>query len=424
MKIDYKHRIADKILSRKLEGKGAVVIEGPKWCGKTTTAEQKAKSVIYISSPEEIEQYRNLVLIDPKLILDGDKPRLVDEWQNIPQIWDAIRYDVDHTNKFGQYILTGSTIPLDMSEVLHSGTGRFGWIRMRTMSLWESNDSNGSISLKKLFEGEEQSGVSDSNLEKLAFLACRGGWPQSLRMRDDVALDQAFDYVDAIVNRDIRLSDGKLRESSRVRRLMRSLARHQGQSVSFAKISKDLKDNEGDGMNPETVASYIRALERIFVTDDVEAWNPNIRSATAIRTVDTRYFTDPSIATASLGIGPQELVNDLTTFGFILETLCMRDLKIYANALNGNVYHYRDKNGLECDAVVHLRNGDYGLIEIKLGGDKLINDGVESLTKLYSLLDFSKMKKPAFMMILTGVGKYAYKRPDGIYVVPIDCLKD
>lgn len=424
MKIDYKHRIADKILSRKLEGKGAVVIEGPKWCGKTTTAEQKAKSVIYISSPEEIEQYRNLVLIDPKLILGGDKPRLVDEWQNILQIWDAIRYDVDHTNKFGQYILTGSTIPLDMSEVLHSGTGRFGWIRMRTMSLWESNDSNGSISLKKLFKGEEQSGVSDSNLEKLAFLACRGGWPQSLRMRDEVALDQAFDYVDAIVNRDIRLSDGKLRESSRVRRLMRSLARHQGQSVSFAKISKDLKDNEGDGMNPETVASYIRALERIFVTDDVEAWNPNIRSATAIRTVDTRYFTDPSIATASLGIGPKELVNNLTTFGFILETLCMRDLKIYANALNGDVYHYRDKNGLECDAVVHLRNGDYGLIEIKLGGDKLINDGIESLTKLYSLLDFSKMKKPAFMMIITGVGKYAYRRPDGIYVVPIDCLKE
>ena len=424
MGVDYKPRIADRILSLKLEGKGAVLIEGPKWCGKTTTAEQKAKSIIYISSPEDIEQYRNLVHINPRLILEGNKPRLIDEWQNIPQIWDSIRYDVDHTREFGQYILTGSTIPVDMSEVLHSGTGRFGWIRMRTMSLWESNDSNGSVSLKKLFEDEEQGGTSESDLDKLSFLVCRGGWPQSLRMREEVALDQAFDYVDAIANRDIQLSDGKLRESSRVRRLLRSLARHQGQSVSFAKISQDLKDNEGDGMNPETVATYIRALERIFVTDDVEAWNPNIQSATAIRTVDTRYFTDPSIATASLGMGPKNLISNLNTFGFIFETLCIRDLKIYANALNGNVYHYRDKNGLECDAVVHLRNGDYCLIEIKLGGEKLIEEGVKTLTKMYSLLDFNKMRKPAFMMVLVGVGKYAYRRRDGIYVVPIDCLKD
>lgn len=424
MEVDYKPRLADKILSLKLEGKGAVVIEGPKWCGKTTTAEQQAKSVIYISSPEDIEQYKNLVYINPQLILEGDKPRLIDEWQNIPQIWDSIRFDVDHTKKFGQYILTGSTIPVDMSDVLHSGTGRFGWIRMRTMSLWESNDSNGCISLSKLFQGEEQSGLSESNLEKLSFLTCRGGWPQSLRMREDVALEQAFDYVDAIANRDIRLSDGKARESTRVKRLLRSLARHQGQSVSFSKISSDLKDNEGDGMNPETVARYIRALEHIFVTDDIEAWNPNLQSSTAIRTVDTRYFTDPSIATASLGLGPKDLINNLSTFGFIFETLCIRDLKIYSSVLNGNVYHYRDKNGLECDAVIHLRNGEYGLIEIKLGGDKLIEDGAETLTKLHSLLDFSKMKRPAFMMVLVGVGKYAYRRKDGIYVVPIDCLKD
>lgn len=424
MEADYKPRLADKILAHKLEGKGAVLIEGPKWCGKTTTAEQYAKSVIYISSPEDIQQYKDLVYINPQLILEGNKPRLIDEWQNIPPIWDSIRHDVDHTKKFGQYILTGSTIPVDMSEVLHSGTGRFGWIRMRTMSLWESKDSNGSVSLSKLFDGEEQYGVSESNLEKLAFLTCRGGWPQSLIMRNEVALEQAFDYVDAIANRDIRLSDSKARESSRVKRLLRSLARHQGQSVSFAKISKDLKDNEGEGMNAETVANYIRALERIFVTDDIEAWNPNLQSSTAIRTVDTRYFTDPSIATASLGMGPEDLINSLSTFGFIFETLCIRDLKIYTDVLKGKVYHYRDKNGLECDAVIHLRNGKYGLIEIKLGGDKLIEDGVKTLTKLHSLLDFTKMKRPSFMMVLVGVGKYAYRRKDGIYVVPIDCLKD
>lgn len=424
MEETYKPRIVDRNLSLKLEGKGAVVIEGPKWCGKTTTAEQIAKSMIYISSPEEIRQYRDLVQMNPKLILEGEKPRLIDEWQNIPQIWDSIRYDVDHTRKLGQYILTGSTLPVDMSEVLHSGTGRFGWIRMRTMSLWESNDSNGAVSLKKLFDGEEQSGVSDNDLDKISFLTCRGGWPLALQMREAVALEQAYDYVDAIANRDISLSDGKLRESSRVRRLLRSLARLQGQAVSFSKISKDLKENEGDSMNAETVATYMRALERIFVTDDVQAWNPNIRSATAIRTVDTRYFTDPSIATASLGMGPKELINNLTTFGFIFETLCIRDLKIYADALDGNVFHYRDKNGLECDAVVHLRNGDYGLVEIKLGGDRLIDEGAESLKKLFSILDFEKMKKPSFMMILTAVGKYAYQRPDGIYVVPIDCLKD
>lgn len=420
----YKPRVVDQILSRKLKGKGAIVIEGPKWCGKSTTAEQIAKSVIYINSPEEINYYRQLVKISPKDILKGEKPLLLDEWQNIPSIWDSIRFEIDHSGLMGQFILTGSAIPVDMSGVMHSGTGRFGWLKMRTMSLWESNDSNGGVSLQNLFDGMEISAQTDASIEDLAYWACRGGWPVAIDLPKEIALDQAFDYVDAIVNRDIGLSDGRIRDNSRVRRLMRSLARHQGSQISFAKISEDLKENENTTIHDDTVASYIRALERIFVIEDVEAWNPNLRSSTAIRTLDTRYFSDPSIATASLGLGPKDLINDLNTFGFILETLCIRDLRVYAEPLNGKIYHYRDKNGLECDAICHLRDGRYGLIEIKLGGETLINEGIKNLLKLKNGLDFTKMSPPSFMMVIVGVGKYAYKNEDGIYVVPISCLKN
>lgn len=420
----YKPRVIDKVLNHKLRGKGAIVIEGPKWCGKTTTAEQFAKNIIYINSPEEINYYKQLVKISPKEILKGEKPLLLDEWQNIPSIWDSIRFEIDHTKQMGQFILTGSSIPVDMSEVMHSGTGRFGWLKMRTMSLWESGDSNGMISLKTIFDNEEITAQSDKTIEDIAYVTCRGGWPVAVDLPREVALDQAFDYVDAIVNRDIGLSDGKIRDNTRVRRLMRSLARHQGGQVSFAKISEDLKENEKTAIHDDTVASYIRALERIFVIEDVEAWNPNLRSSTAIRTLDTRYFSDPSIATASLGLGPQDLIKDLKTFGFIFETLCIRDLRVYAEPLNGKIYHYRDKNGLECDAICHLRDGRYGLIEIKLGGELLINEGIKNLLKLKSGLDFKKMPQPSFMMIIVGVGKYAYKNEDGIYIVPISCLKD
>lgn len=420
----YKPRVVDQLLTHKLKGKGAIVIEGPKWCGKTTTAEQIAKSVLYVNSPEDIEYYRQLVKISPKEILKGEKPLLLDEWQNIPSIWDSIRFEIDHSRLMGQFLLTGSAIPADMSEVMHSGTGRFGWLKMRTMSLWESNDSNGEVSLKDLFDNLDISAQSDTSIEDLAYWACRGGWPIAIDMPKDVALDQAYDYVDAIVNRDIGLSDGKLRDNARVRRLMRSLARNQGSQISFAKISEDLKENENTSIHDDTVAAYIRALERIFVIEDVEAWNPNLRSSTAIRTLDTRYFSDPSIATASLGLGPNDLINDLKTFGFILETLCIRDLRVYAEPLNGKIYHYRDKNGLECDAICHLRDGRYGLIEIKLGGDILIKEGIKNLLKLKNTLDPNKMRQPSFMMIIVGVGKYAYKNEDGIYIVPISCLRD
>lgn len=421
----YKQRIADRLLVRKLAGKGAVLLEGAKWCGKTTTAEQIARSVLYMSESGKIEQNKQLATMNPGLLLRGDKPRLIDEWQVAPQLWDSIRFEADHSHELGLFILTGSCVPADMSSVVHSGTGRFGWLKMRPMSLWESGDSTGEVSLKDIFEGKKQiEGVSKLDLERVAFVTCRGGWPLAVDMEDDIALDQAFDYLTAVEQRDIQQADGVERDPARVHRLLRSYARHQGSQASYATMRADLADNEGDSLSEETIASYIKALKSIFVVEDVEAWNPNLRSKAAIRTSDTRYFTDPSIATAALGLGPDDLISDLNTFGLIFETLCMRDLRVFAEALNGSVYHYRDKNGLECDAVIHLRSGHYGLVEIKLGGDKLIEEGVQTLTSLAEKIDTTKMKKPSFLMVLTANGSYAYQRTDGVYVVPIGCLKD
>lgn len=420
----YKKRIADNLLKRKLAGKGAILIEGAKWCGKTTTAEQIAKSIIYMSETGKVEQNKKLAILNPKLLLSGDFPRLIDEWQIAPQLWDSIRFESDH-GPLGQYILTGSSVPADMSQVVHSGTGRIGWLKMRTMSLWESEESTGEVSLSELFSTPEQIyGINKKDINWLSFVTCRGGWPLALEMNEDIALDQAFDYVDTIEKRDIQNADGVARDPVRVHRLLRSLARNQGSQASYGTIKADLEINESDSISEDTIASYIKALKEIFVVEDSEAWNPNLRSKTAIRSSDTRYFTDPSIATAALGIGPQDLLNDLNTFGLIFETLAVRDLRVYADSLSGSVYHFRDKNGLECDAVVHLRNGCYGLIEIKLGGDELINEGADSLKTLASKIDSSRMKMPSFMMVLVGVGAYAYRREDGVYVVPIECLKD
>lgn len=421
----YRPRIADKILERKLKGKGAVLIEGAKWCGKTTTAEQQAKSILYMSEPGKVEQNIQLATLNPKLLLKGDNPRLIDEWQIAPQLWDSIRFESDHRHQFGLFILTGSSVPPDMSKILHSGTGRFAWLRMRPMALWESGESTGDVSLSSLFDGNHDIvGLSNLDLERMAFITCRGGWPSSVEMSDDIALDQAFDYIDAVERRDIQRVDGVARDPGRVHRLLRSYARHQGGQVTNPTIRQDLIENEGESLDVDTIASYIKALKNIFVIEDVEAWNPNLRSKTAIRSSDTRYFTDPSIATAALGIGPNDLIADLNTFGLIFETLCIRDLRTYSEALNGGVYHYRDKNGLECDAVIHLRDGRYGLIEIKLGGDKLINEGATTLLELADKIDTTKMKKPSFMMVLTATGDYAFRREDGVLVVPIGCLKD
>ncbi len=421
----YRNRVVDAILQEKLEGKGAVLIEGPKWCGKTTTAEQIAKSVLYMDDPQSKEQNVNMAALNPKRLLSGETPRLIDEWQIAPKLWDAIRFEVDHRDDLGQFVLTGSAVPPDTKEITHSGTGRFSWLMMRPMSLYESGESTGEVSLSRLFEGKgEVDGESKLDLERIAFLICRGGWPRSIDMRDKIALNQAIDYYDAVVHSDINRADGVEKNPERVKRLMRSLARNQGQQIANTAIAADIAVNDESTINQETVASYISALKKIFVVEDMPAWNPNLRSKSAIRTSDTRYFVDASIAAAALGIGPNDLINDLNTMGFLFETMCVRDLRVYAEALGGSVYHFRNKAGLECDAVVHLRNGSYGLIEIKLGGEKLIREGVETLTSLTESIDTSKMKEPAFRMILTAADQYAYRREDGICIVPVGCLKD
>lgn len=422
---NYRRRIADDILKRKLEGKGAVLIEGPKWCGKTTTAEQIAASILYMDDPERKEQNISMADLNPKRLLKGDTPRLIDEWQLAPKLWDAIRFEVDHRGELGQFVLTGSAVPPDTKEITHSGTGRFTWLTMRPMSLFESGDSTGEVSLKELFNGlSEIDGCSDLDINRLAFLVCRGGWPQAVDMRDEIALDQAMDYFDAVVHSDINRADDIQKNPERVRRLMRSYARNQGSQVPNTVLAQDVSGGDETTISEETVSSYVNALRKIFVVEDMPAWNPNLRSKTAIRTSDTRYYVDPSIAVAALGIGPDDLINDLKTFGFLFETLCIRDLRVFADAINGEVYHYRDKNGQECDAVVHLRNGNYGLIEIKLGGDKLIEEGAVSLKSMASKIDTDKMRAPSFMMVLTGTGDYAYRRHDGVCVVPIGCLRN
>lgn len=424
--MNYRERIADKMLREKLDAMGAVLIEGPKACGKTTTAEQQAKSVIYIDDPTKQAQYKLMAQTNIGALLDGATPRLLDEWQMLPQLWDAIRFTVDHREGDGQFILTGSAVPADTSEIHHSGAGRYGWLLMRPMSLWESGDSTGEVSLGKLFTSPEAIGASSHvDIARLAYLICRGGWPRAVaKQTEKSALQQVVEYYRAIVGSDISRVDNVRRDSERAMRIMRSYARHQGAQVSVATISKDISANEVDAVSESTIEAYLTALRKIFVIEDMRAWNPNLRSKTSIRTSDTRYYVDPSIAVAALGLGPEDLTNDLETMGLLFETLCMRDLRVYADAIDGNVYHYRDKSGLECDAVVHLRNGQYGLIEIKLGGDSLIEDGVKTLTALSSLIDTTRMKAPAFKMVLTGVGDYAYCRPDGVYVVPIGTLRN
>lgn len=384
-----------------------------------------AGSILYMADPEKEKQNLTMAEINPGRLLKGKVPRLIDEWQIAPKLWDAVRFEVDHRDELGQFILTGSAVPASYEHIHHTGTGRFSWILMRPMSLYESLDSTGEVSLKELFEAPEQiDGENPLDLNRIAFLVCRGGWPRATDLEGEIALEQAFDYYDAVVKSDISRADGVTRDPERVKRLMRSYARNQGSQVTNTFIKEDMAVNDSDSLDTDTVYSYITALEKIFVIEEMEAWNPNLRSKTAVRTSNTRYFVDPSIAAAALGLGPQDLIADLNTFGFLFEAMCIRDLRVFADALNGKVYHFRDKTELECDAVVHLRNGSYGLIEVKLGGDKLIEEGAENLKKLRDKIDTTKMKAPSFLMVLIGAGDYAYRRQDGVYVVPLGCLKD
>lgn len=435
---EYKKRIADQMLADQLEASGAVLIEGPKYCGKTTLAKQQAGSVLSMADPDTLSQNLALARTNISRLLVGATPRLIDEWQIAPQFWDAVRNEVDKREDDGQFILTGSAVPpkpkkdaegnlIEEEQIHHSGTGRISRLKLRTMTLWESEDSTGMVSLGKLFENADSiDGESHIDLERLAYLTCRGGWPKAvLKKSEKAALAQAFNYFDAVVSNDIKRVDDVERDEELAKRIMRSYARNQASQASAGTILADIKTNGDEQMSENTVYSYVKALKEIFVIEDSVAWNPNLRSKTAIRTSDTRYFIDPSIATAALGMGPKDLINDMGTFGLIFETLAVRDLRVYAESLDGKVYHYRDKNNLECDAVVHLRNGSYGLIEIKIGGADLINGGAASLKSLSDKIDTTKMKKPSFLMVLTGIGDYAYKRPeDGVLVAPIGCLKD
>ena len=419
----YRNRIADRILLDKLEAKGAVLIEGPKWCGKTTTATQVAKSLILIQDPAKRDQYRKMAELNPSLLLEGETPRLIDEWQLAPQLWDAVRYEVDRRDEFNQFILTGSSVPILDRTTSHTGTGRISRMVMRPMSLFESGESNGSIALGDLFsEQKDIAAKSLIDIRHLAYLICRGGWPKALYQTDRIALRQARDYFDAVVESDISAVDGVYRNPQRVKLLMRSFSRFTASEAKITNIRADMVTNDSDSLDDDTIFSYITALKRIFVVEDLPAWSPNLRSKTAIRTSDTRHLVDPSIAVASLGIGPADLLNDLNTMSLLYESMCIRDLRVFAEALDGTVYHYRDKTGLECDAVIHLRNGSYAMVEVKLGGRE-IDIAADNLLRLKSKIDTDRMKAPSFMMVVTGTD-FAYRRKDGVFVVPLGCLKD
>ena len=429
--MEYLKRIADNELKLRLEAFGAVQIKGPKWCGKTTTAEMQAKSVLKMQDPDTRDGYLATAGIKPSLLLNGATPRLIDEWQVAPVLWDAVRNAVDERQKKGQFILTGSTV-IDNSDIMHTGTGRISTMPMYPMSLYESLESNGLVSLRELFDNPaaDIDGISSGlTVEELIFAACRGGWPASLdNMGDNAKLMIARDYVEAICDEDISKVDNVRRNPVLARLVLRSYARN---LCTLAKKTNILKDVsfEAEGTSIKTLDDYIGALERLFVIDDIPAWNPAVRSATVIRTGNKRCFVDPAIAVAVAGLSPEVLYVDLKTFGFIFECLCMRDLKIYSQSLGGKLSYYHDRYGLEADAVLHLQDGRYALVECKLGS-RDIEAGAAHLLELSNLIKARnavdsqvQLRLPDLMIVLTG-GNMAYTRPDGVKVIPVGCLKD
>ena len=425
----YVPRVVDELLKMHLESSGAVLIEGPKWCGKTTTAKQVANSVVELGDPDKEDEYFALASIAPSKILEGAEPLLVDEWQRIPRLWDSVRTLVDRKGGFGHYILTGSATPLgkeDRAKRRHSGTGRISRLMMRPFSLFESGDSDGSVSLSALFLDDNiLHGSNPIDIDFLAFLCCRGGWPEvcvAKNIQDRAALMVAQSYVDSICSNEVESDDGMVHDREKMALFLRAYARTVGSQRSIADLWKDLSFSGSFPFSEKSAYTYHKSLRSIFAIEDMPAWNANLRSKTAIRTSDTRYFSDPSIAAAGLGLSPADLINDIRTFGFIFENLCMRDLRVYCGVIGGKVFHYRDKSGLECDAVIHLPNGKYGLVEIKLGGKDSIEHGAFTLNNLACKIDENIMGKPSFLMVLVGVGSYAYKREDGVFVVPISML--
>ncbi|MCL1887245.1 MAG: DUF4143 domain-containing protein [Betaproteobacteria bacterium] len=423
----YLSRIADKVLNIALEASGAVLIEGPKWCGKTRTAEEKAASTLYMQDPDHTASYLKAADTKPSLLLKGDTPRLIDEWQMAPVLWDAVRFTVDQRGEAGQFILTGSAVPKD-NALQHTGTGRISRMLMRPMSLFESLESNGTISLRSLFDGitdgessASLEAASSLTIEELAIALIRGGWPASIGQKESVALRQVYDYVDAVINLDVSRVDDIQKSPVRVRALMRSLARNVSTTASIATIRGDIAADE-ENISENTIAAYLNALRRIFVVEDLPAWNPAMRSKTALRTTPKRHFVDPSIAAAVLRANSDSLLQDFNTFGLLFESLCIRDLRVYAQVNDGEVFHYRDKSGLEADAIIHLKDGRWGAVEVKMGA-KEIETAAENLKILRDRINLVKMKEPSFLMVLTA-GEFGYKRNDGVCIVPIGCLRD
>ena len=418
---DYFPRLCDIELRKALESSGAVLIEGAKWSGKTRTASNTSKSALYMQDPDNAVSYQAMADNKPSLLLHGDAPRLIDEWQMAPVLWDAVRFEVDKRAKTGQFILTGSAVPSD-NVTAHTGTGRISRVLMRTMSLYESLESNGTVSLSDIFDGKHDIGsVSSLTIEQIAFALCRGGWPASITHKEKAALRMSMDYVEAIINHDVSRVDDVEKNPSRVRLLLRSLSRNIATLASIQTIHSDIEATDTT-ISDKTISSYLNALRRIYVVEDLPAWSPSLRSKTAIRTSSKRHFVDPSIATAVMRINPEGILKDFETFGFLFESLCVRDMRIYAQVNDGEVFHYRDKNDLEADIIIYLRDGRWGAIEVKLGS-KQIEEAAKNLLKLKEKIDTDKMAEPSFLMVLTG-GQFAYRREDGVLVVPLGCMRN
>lgn len=422
--VKYLKRIIDDDLEKYLEMIGAILIIGPKWCGKTTTAERHAKSVLKLQDKDQYQTNMMWADIEPSRLLRGEKPRLIDEWQIAPVLWDSVRTSVDETDGYGLYILTGSTV-VNEDGKRHTGTGRIHRLLMRTMSLYESGESNGQISIMDLFDNPDMNineCESELTMDELIFAACRGGWPDSLNQKTrEGKLFVAYSYLENICNTDASAVDGVKRDPDRVRLLLRSIARNNSTLAKDQTIIDDMNANFMDITRP-TYYSYVDALKRLFVLEDQRGWSPNIKSKSAIRSGNKKVFMDPSIAVAALHANPESMEKDLKTFGFVFENLCIRDLNIYTSSHGGKVSYYHDKSDLEIDCVVHLKDGRYALIECKLGS-KGIEDGAKNLLKINELIEKNdKLEKPSFLAVLTG-GKYAYTRPDGVKIIPIGCLK-
>ena len=418
----YRARVADQLIEDALDGFGAVCIEGAKWCGKTWTTLNHAKSIVYIGDPAGNFQNRRLAQLNPSIILRGDEPRAIDEWQDAPQIWDAVRHEVDTSEKKGRFLLTGSAMPLQEATT-HSGAGRIARIKMRPMTLAEIGESSSEISLVDLFAGKVEDCVADVTLEKLIEFVCRGGWPGNQDKSMNIALQVPKQYIQAIVETDMVKMGERKRDISKINRLLQSLARNNQTAANNRTLISDMigENSEERGLSELTVPKYIADLEKLFVIEEQRAWNPKLRSKTRMRTKPKRRFVDPSLAVAVLGANPDALINDLETFGFMFESMCIRDITVYAEALGGQVYYYADNTGLEADVIVEMPDGSWGAIEIKLGANQ-IDQAASSLLTLKKKMTSAEMKPPSFLAVFCGLSNYGYKREDGVIVVPVNCF--